>query len=154
MRVTVPGSDILEIMFSVFDFNGTIAVDGTISLDIREKLIRLSDILQIYVLTADTNGNAANECKDLPLTLKCFSGSASLQKAKIVSELGADRCVCFGNGFNDIEMFKLSRLSVAIIGEEGLCAKILPHADIVVNNINDGISLLLQHNRIIADLRS
>lgn len=154
MKITIPAKGILDIKVAIFDFNGTLALDGVISAETKEQLIKLAELMDIYILTADTNGTAANECKGLPVILKCFSQNASAEKAKIISELGEVQSVCFGNGFNDIEMFKLATLSVAILGQEGTYAKLLLQADIVVKDINDGISLLTNTNRIIADLRN
>ena len=60
---------------------------------------------------------------------------------------------CFGNGFNDIEMFDAADLSIAVTDSEGACAALLPHADIVVKSALDGLDLLLKTDRIKATLR-
>lgn len=40
-----------------------------------------------------------------------------------------------GNGMNDIEMFKVATLSIAVIGEEGCAGKLIVQSDIVVSSI-------------------
>ena len=78
---------------------------------------------------------------------------ASACKASIVRELGAAGCVCIGNGFNDIAMFGEAALSIAVIGGEGACAKLLTCADVVATSPLDAFDLLLNPNRLRATLR-
>ena len=61
---------------------------------------------------------------------------------------------CFGNGFNDIQMFDAAALSVAILEGEGLCAALLPHADVLVRSAAEGLDLFLKEGRLKATLRS
>ncbi|MDD2493711.1 MAG: ATPase P [Tissierellia bacterium] len=155
MNIDIPGRGNYIIENIVFDFNGTIAVDGKISENIKEKLNLLSKMVNIYVLTADTYGSAAKECEGLNLTLKTFpKGNASDFKAGIVSELGSDKTICYGNGFNDIKMFNIALLSIAILGAEGVCGSLLQQSDVLVKSIEDGINLLLKPDSLIATLRS
>ncbi|MCL2821787.1 MAG: HAD hydrolase family protein [Firmicutes bacterium] len=157
MQIEIFGKGIIKIENAVFDYNGTIALNGKIDPKIKTMLIKLAKIMPVYVLTADTNQSAAGCCADLPINLKiltCDVVSTQTQKANIVAGLGLKNCVCFGNGFNDIEMFKIAGLSIAVLGEEGLCTKLLAHSDILVKSINDGIDLLFNTNRIVAGLRS
>lgn len=94
------------------------------------------------------------ECDDLPVDVRVFArDDASACKATIVRELGAEGCVCIGNGFNDIAMFGEAALSIAIIGKEGACGKLLTCADVVVTNVLDAFDLLLRTNRLRATLR-
>ena len=49
MNIQIPGYKTLDLSFLVLDYNGTIAVDGQIPLEVREALVRLSKDLQIHV---------------------------------------------------------------------------------------------------------
>ncbi|MFV0520684.1 MAG: HAD family hydrolase [Lachnospirales bacterium] len=154
MIIEIPGREKIEIKYIVFDYNGTIAIDGKVKESIKDKISELSEFYNIYVLTADTYGNAQKECEGLPLTIKCFpSDKASSHKLEIVQELGNENCICYGNGYNDIEMFKSAILSVAVINDEGCSGKLIQCADMVVNSIDDGLDLLLKQKRIVAGLR-
>lgn len=154
MKIEIPGREVVEISYLVFDYNGTIAIDGEIKESIKEKIIALSKNFSLYVLTADTYGSAKKECENLPLNLKCFpNNNTSENKLEIINELGSDKCMCFGNGYNDIKMFEKSALSIAILDVEGCSTKLLQSADIMVRSIDDGLDLVLNSNRIIADLR-
>ena len=154
MIIDIPGRLKIDIRYIVFDFNGTIAVDGIISENIRKKIKLLSKKFTLYVLTSDTYGTAKKECEGLPVILKTFIGAASIQKSLILNELGSKYCACFGNGYNDINMLECSGLSIAVLSKEGMCSQLVTRADILVNDICDGIDLFLKPVRIIADLRN
>ena len=79
--------------------------------------------------------------------------NASECKERIVKELKGNT-VSFGNGFNDIQMFDNSKLSIAIIGSEGAYSGLLSHSTMVVNNILDAFNLLLDKKKIKATLRN
>ena len=54
MNIQIPGYKTLDLSFLVLDYNGTIAVDGQIPLEVMEALVRLAKDLHIHVLTAYT----------------------------------------------------------------------------------------------------
>lgn len=154
INIKIPGRCDYTIENIVFDYNGTIAVNGKIEQSVKEKISILCNMANVYVLTADTYGSAAKECKGLNLTLKTFpNDNAADHKAKIVNELGKDKTMCFGNGYNDIKMFEIAVLAVAVLEKEGICSAILKESDIMVKSIEDGINLLLNPNALIATLR-
>jgi soluble P-type ATPase len=132
----IPGGKSIEVKNVVFDFNGTIAEDGILINGINKKIIELSsENVDIFIVTADTNGTVIEQCKGLPVNIMTFDqDDAAEVKKKIVEELGYANTVSIGNGRNDVGMFNSSALSVAVIGREGCFAKTLIEADIVVNN--------------------
>ena len=64
MKISIPGYRELNISNLILDYNGTIAVDGAIPDEVKAALTRLSELLSIYVLTADTHGTAKAMCRD------------------------------------------------------------------------------------------
>lgn len=154
INIKVPGRCDYSIENIVFDYNGTIAANGKIGQYIKEKISILCNMANVYVLTADTYGSAAKECQGLNLTLKTFPNDKAADcKAKIVNELGKDKTICFGNGYNDIKMFEIAALTVAVLDKEGICSALIRESDILVKSIEDGINLLLNPNALIATLR-
>lgn len=154
LKIQIPGKEILLIKNIVFDYNGTIATDGKISENIKERLEQLSKQVNIYVATADTYGNAKAECDKYGLNVKLLTNSET-RKAKwqFVKELNPQNTACFGNGFNDEDMLSCSILSVGVFGDEGIYAGIINKCDIVVNSIENGLDLFLKPNRLVALLR-
>ncbi len=89
MKVDVPGYRVLDIETVVMDFNGTFAVDGAIREAVKQRIVRLAERYRVYVLTSDTQGTAAKELENLPVTLKIFSDARAAEyKRQIVEELG------------------------------------------------------------------
>lgn len=154
MRIEIPGYKTLELSYLLLDYNGTIAVDGAIPEEVKERLRVLAEEFKIYVLTADTHGTAEQRCEGLPVTIMTFpSANAMDAKLEIARKLGVDKCAALGNGRNDGLMCRACALSVAIIGEEGGYSRLMQDADICVTSIVDGLELLLKPKRLVATLR-
>ena len=108
----------------------------------------------IYVVTADTHGNAGAECASLPVEIRTFpSADAARAKEEIVEKLGAGRCVCVGNGRNDVLMCRIAGLSVAVMDMEGMYGGLAAEADVCVRSMQEGMDLLMNEKRLIATLR-
>lgn len=151
----IPGQGHMEIKNVVFDYNGTLAVDGKLIPGIKELLLKLTKRARVIILTADTYGTARKECSFLGDAIMAFPQEvAGEAKRKIVEQLGADCTICIGNGFNDTKMFEIAALSIAVIEPEGCSGKLLSYADIVVSSIRDAIEIVLSPNRIKATLRT
>ncbi|HZX20965.1 MAG TPA: HAD family hydrolase [Clostridia bacterium] len=151
----IPGTGEIRIENIVFDFNGTVAVDGKLIEGVKESLIKLKNYANIYILTADTFGTVKAQCNDLGIDVKTFpKENAGLFKKKIVEELGAESTICVGNGVNDVEMFKVCRISIATVEGEGCSGKLLINTDIAVNSIQDAVELILSNDRMKATLRN
>lgn len=154
MKLIIPEYKTLEVDTLFLDFNGTIAVDGIIPAGVRERITALGESFQIYVLTADTNGNAKEQCAGLPVALQTFpTGNAREYKRELVKATGSRRCVAIGNGRNDEGMLKEAALSIGIMDREGMYGKLFKEADICVRSMQDGLDLLLYPKRIVAGLR-
>jgi len=154
MNISIPGYKDLDIHNLILDYNGTIAVDGSIPQEVKDALIRLSEDFSIYVLTADTHGTARAMCEGLPLTIMTFpSATAMDSKLEIVTSLGTGSCVAIGNGRNDCKMCQACELSIAIIGTEGAYSGLVTSTDICTTSILDALALLEKSKRLIATLR-
>lgn len=151
----IPGRDNIEVRNIVFDYNGTIAVDGKLIDGVEELINKLSENVNIYILTADTYGTVEKECIKINAKVLTFpTVNAGESKRKIVAELGGSKTICMGNGYNDIPMFKEAILSIAIIEGEGMSGKLLGYADIVSRSIIEALEIALSKNMIKAALRN
>lgn len=154
MVIEIPGYKILNVDTLLLDYNGTMAIDGVIPNSVKKRIDKLASDFKIFVLTADTHGTARKQCEGLPLEVCTFPvGNAADYKEEILNQYGGEHCVCIGNGRNDIKMFQGAALSIAIMGTEGMCSALLKESDICATSIEDGLDLLLNPKRIIADLR-
>lgn len=154
MKIIIPEYKKLEIDTLFLDFNGTIAVDGVIPAEVRQLLTRLATEFSIYILTADTNGNAKEQCQGLPVVLQTFpTGNAREYKRELVKATGSRRCVAIGNGRNDELMLREAVLSIAVMDREGMYGRLFKEADICVRSMQEALELLLFPNRIVAGLR-
>jgi soluble P-type ATPase len=144
----------MEIENIVLDLNGTIATDGKIPSEVREKINCLSDKTKIYILTADTQGTASEEGSDMEVVLPKVSEKDSTEvKLRLLESLGPARTVVVGNGNNDDLILKEAALGIAVLGEEGMSVSSMKNADILVKNISDALNLFLKPKRLVATLR-
>ena len=155
MIIDIPGRETVEIQHVIFDYNGTIAIDGKLITDVKDKINQLADRVQFHVITADTYGTVAAELDGVNCTLVNLSSSAQFKrKTEYLSHLGADHTLSVGNGYNDKALLKQSRLGIALIQAEGVCTETLLNSDIVCLSIMDVFAYLETPNRLKATLRS
>lgn len=151
LRVEIPGRRALVLRHLLLDLNGTIAEDGRVLASVRRRLPALAEILDVHVLTADTFGTAAAQLARLPVRLEPVTSGRD--KARIARALGREAVVAVGNGTNDVDLLRLSALSIAVVGAEGAAGPLLAAAHVVVVRIDDALDLLLRPRRLVATLR-
>jgi soluble P-type ATPase len=153
ISISIPGWGNMEIENIVLDLNGTIATDGKISSEVKEKINPLSDKAKIYILTADTQGTASEESSDMGVELLKVSEKDSAEvKLRVLESLDPTRTVAIGNGNNDHLILKEAALGIAVLGDEGLSVSAMKNSDIIVKNISDALDLFLRPKRLIATL--
>ena len=154
LEINIPSYRDVKIKYLVLDYNGTLAKDGIIKKGLKEKLEKLIDKVEIYVLTADTNGNATENLKDFNVKLHIISKeNGTDDKLDFVKELGSRNCIAIGNGRNDALMLKEASIGICILEDEGCSVKAMLNSDILVKNIEDSLDMLINKNRLIATLR-
>jgi soluble P-type ATPase len=156
LHISIPGGDDLLLNHLVCDINGTLAVDGHISMPIRERLSTLSVQLQVHFLSADTYGTLqqiVDEFRQAGISVRMERVIRGEEKAAYVRALGPAQVVALGNGVNDVSMFQLARLSMAVSGAEGLAQAALQAATLVVPGPEIALDLLLHPRRLTATLR-
>ncbi len=155
LRVDIPQRQPYELEHLLLDLNGTIAVDGRLIDGVAERLARLSERLEPYVITADTQGRATELGAQLGVKVtRLRPGQEAEQKMAFVRRLGARATVAIGNGANDALMLREAAIGVAVLGEEGLAMPTLRAADVVVPGICAALDLLLKPKRLVATLRA
>ncbi len=151
----IPGRKDIVAKNLVLDYNGTIAAGGSLLEGVAELVELLSQKLDVYVLTADTYGTVKKQCEDLKAQVLSFPReNAGQSKKEIVEKLGKENTICLGNGFNDIPMFEVCALSIAVLEKEGSSGKLLAKADIVTRSIVEALELLINEMAVRATLRN
>jgi soluble P-type ATPase len=155
MIVKIPGKESFEIKNVVFDYNGTVAIDGKLIAGISDIINELSNSFNFYVITADTYGTVKKELENTKCEVIVIPNSQQdISKLEFVKELGLQHTLSVGNGRNDKLMLKETVLGIAILQDEGLCTETLLNSDILVKSIFDVFGFLKDSNRLIATLRN
>jgi soluble P-type ATPase len=154
LLMEIPGKGKYAIEFLALDMNGTLATDGRISATVRDKINLLAKRLKVYILTADTRGDAQERLGRANAELvKINAEDGTQQKKQFVCTIGASKTIAVGNGYNDHLMVQEAALGIAVIGREGATRETIGNADVVVNEIEDALDLILKPLRHQATLR-
>lgn len=153
--LAIPGFRQLRLSDVVLDYNGTLAVNGSLPVAVKAHLVELSRQLTIHVVTGDTYGGAGEQLRDAPCRVVVLEATGqAAAKRDYVRRVGPDQVVAIGNGRNDVLMLRMAALAIAVMGAEGTARGALAAADITVHDIQDAIGMLLHPQRLAATLRS
>ncbi len=150
----IPGTGKINIKYLVFDYNGTLAVDGILMDGVREALNDLAKTLEIHVLTADTFGKSAAQLKGVNCKLSILPKENQDEgKLGYVEKLGPEYTAAIGNGRNDRLMLKAAALGIGVILREGIAVDTLKSADLIFNGIIAALEIFSKPLRLTATLR-
>ncbi len=152
--VDIPGFGEVKVEYLVSDFTGTLSVDGVLLPGVEDRLNRISEFMQVQILTADTFGKAREALEKVNCTVAILTGADhDLQKEAQVKDLGPEQVVALGNGNNDRKMLSAARVGIAVVEGEGCAVEAIQAANILVRSAQDGLDLLLNPKRLKATLR-
>ena len=155
MLLEIPGRDPIEIKHAVFDYNGTIAIDGKLIDGVDEIINELAGDITFHVITADTFGSVENQLAHVNCKIiKIPEENQDAAKLEFIIDLGKDGTLCVGNGRNDMLMLKQAAIGIALIQDEGACVETILSADIVCTSIMDVFAYFKNPNRLKATLRN
>ena len=153
--IEIPGFGPLGWDHLVMDYNGTLAVDGCLSPEVKKRLLELSRSMTLHVVTADTHGSVRQQMDGVPCRLHVLPAERQAEaKAAYVDQLGSQRTIAMGNGRNDRLMLKAAVLGIAVIEAEAASTAAIVNADLVCNSILDALDLVALPLRLVASLRS
>ncbi|OPY16581.1 MAG: Potassium-transporting ATPase B chain [Syntrophus sp. PtaB.Bin075] len=154
IEIDIPGRGVYRFEHLVLDLNGTISLDGAVIEGVPDRIDLLRRLVDIVIVTADTQGKARELGQDLRVKIHILQpGEEQEQKLRLVRQLGRDATVSVGNGANDASMLKESILGICVIGPEGASSEAIACCDLVTVDINAALDLLLKPHRLIATLR-
>jgi soluble P-type ATPase len=154
LNVDIPGFGPVRLKHLVSDFTGTLSEDGKLVPGVQEMLNKISEFLDIHILTADTFGKVREELAGVNCDIHILTGNDhDVQKELHIKKLGAESVVALGNGINDRKMLKLSKIGIAVCLKEGCAKDAFASSDLLVTSALDALELLLNTKRLIATLR-
>lgn len=154
LHVDIPGLGSFDLEVLILDYNGTLACDGILAEPVKEGIRRMAELLEIHVLTSDTFGTVASQCRELPVQVKVLeSPNHTSEKAAYLNQFSPRHVAAIGNGANDRLMLERAQVGIVVIGAEGCSTNALMAADVAVNRIEDALGLLLKPQRLVATLR-
>lgn len=155
MIIDIPGRGKLEIKNVVFDFNGTMAVDGRLVPGTAEMINDLANRVDFHVITADTFGTVEGQLAGVNCrVVKIPPDNQDRAKLDYVTELGLDTAMCLGNGRNDKLMLKHAALGVAVVLDEGAWVETILAADLICKSVLDALAYLAVPDRLRATARN
>lgn len=154
LELKILGKGAVKITKVIFDLNGTLTVDGELHEKTLSLLKKVAEILEVYILTADTFGSALKISRENKINLQIVSGeNTSAAKIDFIESAGPAETMAVGNGANDVGMLGKAAVGIAVLGPEGCAVEALHAADLVVKNIDDVLCMILRPRRLIATLR-
>lgn len=154
IEIAIPGRGNYKLSHLVLDLNGTIALDGELIEGVEERLWRISKLLKLFIISADTFGSASGLKEKLKAKIYLVEkGEGATQKLDLVEKLGRDKTICIGNGVNDAAMLRGAAIGICVLGREGASATAITSSDVVIPDINAALELLLNTDRLVATLR-
>lgn len=154
IELNIPGRGVIQLKHLVSDVNGTIALDGQLIEGVAKALVRLSDRLELHLITADTQGGQSIIDQQLSMeAVRISPGDEAGAKAAYVRELGADSVVALGQGTNDAGMLQEAEVGICVLSQESSAIDALLTADLIAPDIHAALELLEHPMRLVASLR-
>jgi len=158
ITIDIPGFGKVQINAILSDYTGTLAFSGKLVAGVKDRLLRLAQLADIHVVTADSFGTAEEELKGLPLVCKRLEAEKEdVQKRRYAEELNPRYVASFGNGNNDRLHLKAVKeaggLAIAVENGEGCALEAILNANLFVLGAVNALDLLLQLTRLRATLR-
>ncbi|MCW5982906.1 MAG: hypothetical protein KIT09_32755 [Bryobacteraceae bacterium] len=159
ISVDIPAFGRLEIWTLLSDYTGSLSCGGKLAPGVEERLLRLSELIDIHVLTSDTFNTAQRELARLPLYINVLAGeNHDVQKAAYMrSHFVPNRVAALGNGANDRLLLRAVKegagLAIAVDNGEGCSLEAMLNAHLLISSAAAALDLLLDPNRLKATLR-
>jgi soluble P-type ATPase len=158
ITLDIPGFGKVQINSIMSDYTGTLSFSGKLVTGIKDRLLRLGELVDIHVVTADSFGTAEDQLAGLPIVWRKLSGeNEDLQKRHYAVGLNPRYVASFGNGNNDRLHLKVVKeaggLAIAVENGEGCALDAILAANIFVVGAVNAFDLLLEPTRLRATLR-
>jgi P-type E1-E2 ATPase len=151
IEIDIPGVRQIKLEHLLLDQNGTLSDRGELVDGVAERLHKLSEQIEVHILTADTFGTLAQVTDELGIGGERVQTGAD--KLAFLDRLGPQSCAAIGNGRNDVPMLQAAALGITVLGPEGAASVAITAADLVCSSITSALDLLLEPITVAAGLR-
>jgi soluble P-type ATPase len=158
IRLQIPGFGDRLIHTVISDYDGTLSCGGEVAASLKDQLLKLADIADIHILTADKKARSRDCFGPLPVTVHIMkNGDQDVQKRQYVQNFDASHVAALGNGHNDRLFFEAVRtaggLCIAVDNGEGCAMDVILHAHLFIQGATKAVNLLLHPDVFAAALR-
>ena len=158
ITIDIPGFGKARIDAILSDYTGTLSFSGKLVTGVRDRLLRLAELVDIHIVSADSFGTAQEELKGLPIVWRRLEGgSEDAEKQRYAEGLNPRDVASLGNGNNDRLHMKVVKdaggLAIAVENGEGCALDAILAANIFVVGAVNALDLLLEPTRLRATLR-
>jgi soluble P-type ATPase len=157
IAIDIPGFGRRVICTVVSDYTGTLSCHGKLTPGVRSLLRRLSTLVDLRIVTADTYGTAHQQLRGIVVPHRLEGKRQDLEKRDFVKQFDIEKVAALGNGNNDRLLLQVVReaggLAIAVDNGEGCALDALRHAHIFISGAAPALTLLLNSTGLKATLR-
>jgi len=157
IAIEIPGFGQRVIHAVVSDYTGTLSCHGKLTPGVRPLLRRLSKLVDLMIVTADTYGTARQQLRGIAVPHMLARKRQDLEKRDFVKRFDLKNVAALGNGNNDRLLLRAvseaGGLSLAVDNGEGCALDALRHAHVVIWGATNALTLLLNPMALKATLR-
>jgi soluble P-type ATPase len=157
IAIDVPGLGRRIIRTVVSDYTGTLSCHGKLTPGVKPLLRRLSKLVELAIVTADTYGTARQQLRGIVVPHLLEQKRQDLEKRDFVQPFDLTAVAAFGNGNNDRFLLRRVReaggLAIAVDNGEGCALDALRNAHIFISGARNALTLLLNPTALKATLR-
>jgi soluble P-type ATPase len=157
IAIDIPGFGQRTIHTIVSDYTGTLSCNGKLTPGVKPLLRRLSKLVDLAIVTADTYGTAHQQLRGIAVPTMLGSRRQDLQKRGFVKRFDLKHVAALGNGNNDRLLLgavkKAGGLAMAVDNGEGCALDALLSAHIFISGAAQALALLLNPTGLKATLR-
>jgi len=154
----IPGFGDRHIQALLSDYDGTLSDCNKVTDDIKARLIRLSEMIDIHILTGDRKVKRSDCLGSLPVTIHILGEKdQDVQKRDYLDDFHASEVVAFGNGNNDRLLLQAVKtaggLCIAVDNGEGCAVDAILNSHLCIRSSVEALDLLLDPQRCATTLR-
>jgi len=157
IAIDIPGFGQRIIHTIVSDYTGTLSCHGKLTPGVKPLLRRLSRLVDLAIITADTYGTAQQQLRGIAVPHMLGNSRQDLQKRVFAKRFDLKHVAALGNGNNDRLLLgavkQAGGLAMAIDNGEGCAVDALFSAHILISGAARALALLLDPTGLKATLR-